>query len=95
MIIYLLQGSGYFFGITWLVAIIINYVKLDEARADPVAITHFQYQIRTFWYGMLWLIISGMLSVFVVGLLSFLVTMIWILYRIIKGVIRLAENEAM
>ena len=32
MVVYALQAAGFFVGITWIVAVIIDYVKKDDAR---------------------------------------------------------------
>ena len=51
-LVYLLQALGFLIGITWLVAVVINYVKLDDVRGTWME-SHFRWQIRTFWFGLL------------------------------------------
>ena len=63
-LVYILQAVGFFIGLTWIVAVIVNYVKLDDARGTWVE-SHFRWQIRTFWFGLLWGVI-GAISMFVV-----------------------------
>src|SRR5205823_9746562 len=51
LIVYILYCVGYFTGVTALIGVIIAHVKVDEA--DPVLRSHYQFQIRTFWIGLL------------------------------------------
>ncbi|GAC1374581.1 MAG: membrane protein [Aquirhabdus sp.] len=50
-------------GLTWLVAIIINYVKRSDANGTWLQ-SHFDWQINTFWYGIIMAIIATMLIIF-------------------------------
>jgi hypothetical protein len=52
-VVYALQAVGFFIGITWIVAIVMDYVKKDEAKGTWLE-SHFRWQIRTFWFGLLW-----------------------------------------
>jgi uncharacterized membrane protein len=90
--VYALQAAGFFLVITWLVAVIIDYVKRDDAKGTWLE-SHFRWQIRTFWFGLLWGVIGGILSVIVVGFAVLAANAVWILYRIVKGWLRLAERR--
>jgi uncharacterized membrane protein len=57
--------------------------------------SHFLWQIRTFWYGLLWGVIGMLLLVLVVGYFILIANTIWLLYRIIKGWLRLSEGKEM
>jgi uncharacterized membrane protein len=91
-VVYALQAVGFFVGITWLVAIVIDYVKRDDARGTWLE-SHFSWQIRTFWWGLLWCIVGGILLLVLVGYFVLLATAVWIIYRIVKGWLNLAENK--
>jgi len=52
-IIYALYAASYFVGITAIVAIVINYIKKEDV-AGTFLESHFRWQIRTFWFGLLW-----------------------------------------
>lgn len=81
-------------GVTYLVAVIINYVKIDDVRGTWLE-SHFRWQIRTFWYSVIWGVL-GWLTIFIfVGFVVLGVASVWVVYRIIKGWIRLSENKAM
>jgi len=79
-------------GVTVLVAIIINYIKRDEAVGTPYE-QHFTWQIRTFWYALAGTLIGGALFVLVIGIPILWAVGIWTLYRIIKGWLYLHDNK--
>ena len=89
---YALQAAGFLFGITWLIAVIIDYVKRDDARGSWLE-SHFSWQIRTFWWGLLWGVIGGVLLLVLVGYLVLVANAVWIIYRIVKGWLNLTENK--
>ena len=81
-----------------IIAVIINYVKRDDVRGTVLE-SHFRWQIRTFWFALLWILIAAVLFVTVIGIpfawvLALLVG-IWVLYRIIRGWMALASRRAM
>jgi uncharacterized membrane protein len=59
--------------------------------------SHFSWQIRTFWFALLWLAIGGILFATVVGIPFALAlwfgTGIWVLYRIIRGWLALSSQR--
>jgi len=91
-VVYALHAIGFFSGITWIVAVIVNYVKLDDARGTWLE-SHFRWQIRTFWWGLLWGVIGSVLLLILVGWLVLAAAGIWIIYRIVKGAMVLSENR--
>ena len=92
MVVYALQALGFLNGITWIVAVIINYVKKDEVRGSWLE-SHFRWQIRTFWWGLLWGVIGTVLVLVLVGWLILAAVSIWIIYRIVKGWLYLNDNK--
>jgi uncharacterized membrane protein len=90
--VYALQAAGFLFGITWLIAVIVDYVKRDDARGSWLE-SHFTWQIRTFWWGLLWGAIGAVLLLVLVGYLVLVANAVWIIYRIVKGWLRLAERR--
>jgi uncharacterized membrane protein len=94
MVAYALYAFSYFAGISAIVAIIINYIKKDEVAGTWLE-SHFRWQIRTFWFGLLWAVI-GILTLFIlVGFLILFVNCIWIVYRVIKGWLYFNDNKPM
>jgi uncharacterized membrane protein len=91
-VVYALQAAGFFVGLTWIVAVVINYVKRDEVRGTWLE-SHFTWQIRTFWWGLLWAVLGGILVLVVVGFAVLFADAVWIIYRIVKGWLNLSENK--
>jgi uncharacterized membrane protein len=81
-----------------IIAVIINYVKRGDARGTWLD-SHFIWQLRTFWYAVLWVVLAGLLILTVVGIpfawVLLVAAGIWVLYRIIRGWIALAEGKPM
>jgi uncharacterized membrane protein len=93
MAVYALQVLSVFVGITAIVGVIINYVKREDAAGTLYA-SHFDWQIRTFWWGLVWSVIGFvLLFAFGLGLLVWFVAGIWALYRVVKGFIKLNDNQ--
>jgi uncharacterized membrane protein len=93
-LVYILQAVGFFIGLTWIVAIIVNYVRQDEARGTWVE-SHFRWQIRTFWFGLLWGVIGLITSFIVVGFVVLAVNYVWLIYRVVKGWLNFSERKPM
>ena len=81
-----------------IIAVILNYVKRSEVRGTWLD-SHFSWQIRTFWFALLWLLIGAVLFATVVGIPVAVVlwfgTGIWVLYRIIRGWLALASEKTL
>ncbi|MDQ5849799.1 MAG: hypothetical protein M3544_12655 [Pseudomonadota bacterium] len=92
MVVYALQAAGFFLGITWIVAVVIDYVKKEEVAGTWLE-SHFRWQIRTFWFGLLWGVIGGVLVLVLIGFVVLFADAVWIIYRIVKGWLNLAENR--
>ncbi len=111
-IIYLLHGFSALMGILgpaliittfltgWpsIIAVILNYLKRNEVRHTYLD-SHFGWQIRTFWYTLLWLVIAAMLFATVIGILFAYVLAvgagIWVIYRIMRGWMALNDGRSM
>ena len=83
-----------------LIAVIINYVKRSDVRGTWLE-SHFRWQIRTFWFGLLWVALCMMFVVLTLGIgmliawLPLTVVGLWFIYRIAKGWLRLKNHEPM
>jgi uncharacterized membrane protein len=81
-----------------IIAVILNYVKRSEVRGTWLD-THFSWQIRTFWFALLWVLIGAALFTTVVGIPVAVVlwvgTGIWVLYRIIRGWLALVSEKTL
>jgi uncharacterized membrane protein len=83
-----------------IIAVILNYVKRSEVRGTWLE-SHFRWQIRTFWYGLLWvsLCIIFVVMTFGIGLLvvwlPIAIVSLWFVYRIVRGWLALREGRSM
>jgi uncharacterized membrane protein len=83
-----------------IVAVVINYVKRGDVAGTWLE-SHFRWQIRTFWFGALWVGLCLLFVVFTLGIgmliawLPLAIVGIWFIYRIAVGWLRLKERRAM
>ena len=83
-----------------IIAVILNYVKRSEARGTWLE-THFRWQIRTFWFGLLWVTLCGLFIVATLGIglliawLPLTLVGLWFIYRIVRGWLRLKDRRPM
>ena len=81
-----------------IIAVVINYVKRSEVRGTFLD-SHFSWQIRTFWWALLWFCIGGLLIFTVIGAVigvpMMVVTGLWVLYRITRGWLALLSHQPM
>ena len=94
MVVYALYAFSYFAGITAIIGIVLNYLKLEEVTGTWLE-SHFRWQIRTFWFGLLWAVIGMFTLVILVGFVILFVNCIWIIYRVIKGWLYFNDNKPM
>ncbi|HEY9036728.1 MAG TPA: hypothetical protein VIM96_08475 [Pseudomonadales bacterium] len=80
-----------------IIAVILNYAKRSEAAGTYLE-SHMTWLIRTFWFAVLWLVLSGLLilSFFGIPVAIFVLcfTGIWVLYRIIRGLLCMIDEQA-
>lgn len=93
-IIYALYAASFVIGITAIVAIVMNYVKKEDV-AGTFLESHFRWQIRTFWFGLLWGVLGAISLIILVGWLVLAANGVWIIYRIVKGWLRLNDDKPM
>ena len=83
-----------------IIAVILNYIKRSEARGTWLE-SHFRWQIRTFWFGLLWVALCMLFVVLTLGiglLIAWLplgIVALWFIYRIWRGWMALREGRPM
>ena len=92
-IVYWLYLAGLLVGITILIGLIIAYVNKGEA--NEVERSHYVFQIRTFWIGLLMAVVGTLTSVIFVGFVVLLFYVVWLIVRCAKGLGRAGKGEAM
>ena len=91
-VVYGLQLAGFLVAFTPIVGVILNYVKRAEARGTWLE-SHFTWQIRTFWWSLLWCAVGLALVLVMVGFFILLAAAVWVLYRAIRGWVELSEGK--
>lgn len=91
-VVYALMALGFITGLTWIAAVIVCYVKRDDLQGTYLA-SHVSWNIRTFWWTLLWGVIGGLLTLVLVGIGVLFVLFCWTVYRIVKGWLRLNERR--
>ncbi len=90
--------GAFVFGLPSIIAVVINYLKRDEARGTFLE-SHFRWQIRTFWFALLWFVIGVMLFATFIGiplaLVGFFADGVWAIYRIARGWLALRDGKPM
>jgi uncharacterized membrane protein len=83
-----------------IIAVILNYVKRGDARGTWLE-SHFRWQIRTFWFGLLWvgLCLSFVVITFGIGMivawLPLAIVTLWFIYRVVRGWVALNDRRPM
>jgi uncharacterized membrane protein len=83
-----------------IIAVILNYVKRSEVRGTWLD-SHFRWQIRTFWFGLLWVAVCLFFIVGTLGIGILIAWMplafvsLWFIYRIVRGWLRLRDGREM
>jgi uncharacterized membrane protein len=92
LIVYILQAASFLIGVTYIIGVVINYLKWPEVAGTWVE-SHFRWQANTFWYSVLWGIVGGLTMFLFVGYAVLFANAVWIVYRIAVGWIALNENR--
>jgi uncharacterized membrane protein len=83
-----------------IIAVIVNYAKRGEARGTWLE-SHFRWQIRTFWFGLLWVGLCLMFVVVTLGIglivawLPLAIVTVWFIYRVARGWLALSGHRPM
>ena len=91
-IVYILYLVGIVFGITGIIGVVMAYINKKEA--PEWLQSHYQFQIRTFWIGALYLIIGFIFTLLLIGYLVLLFWLVWLVIRCIKGLKLLDQKQA-
>lgn len=95
--------GSFVFGLPSIIAVVMNYARQPDAEGTWLQ-GHFRWQIRTFWYAVLWMFVAALVSaplVLLLGLgivtffLAGLVVSAWVIYRVIRGWLALRSGTPM
>ncbi len=94
--------GSFLFGWPSIIAVILNYIYRNDVRGTWLE-SHFRWQIRTFWFALIWALLVGgaslVLALVLIGFVTWPVGMavlgIWAIYRITRGWLRLNAGQPM
>ncbi|RYB97010.1 DUF4870 family protein [Ciceribacter ferrooxidans] len=90
-IIYVLYLASFVIGITAVVGVVFAY--LNRGKSDPWLETHYTWAIRTFWIGILYVAISVVLTLALVGVILAIATAVWVIVRCVIGLQRVSNDQ--
>ncbi|WP_250461537.1 DUF4870 family protein [Microbulbifer litoralis] len=92
-LVYLIQAIALFTAVPFFIGVLINYFKRGDVRGT-LAESHFRWQIRTFWFSLLWVVVGwATVWIFGLGFLILGISWLWVVYRVIRGWLVLADNR--
>ncbi len=91
-IVYILYLAALLTGVTALVGVVVAYVYRNDA--PEWLQTHYNFQIRTFWLGLLFGVVGLLLSIVVVGFVVFAFLAVWLAVRSVKGLKFVSRRQA-
>lgn len=91
-LVYALYTASILVGITLIGGVVVAYLKRDDAAGTWLE-SHFRWQIRTFWWALIWAAIGILTSLILVGFAVLFATAVWFICRIVKGWLALQEGK--
>lgn len=90
-------AGGFVFGLPSLIAVFLNYLKRGDVAGTWLE-SHFRWQIRTFWFTLLWLVIAALVMLTIIGIpvaawLMIPLLGLWVIYRVVRGWLALAGGR--
>jgi uncharacterized membrane protein len=93
-------ATAFLFGIPSIIAVVMNYIRRSDARGTWLE-SHFTWQLRTFWFALLWVTVVFLLSLplffILVGFVTFPIGIfiigVWVIYRVARGWLKLKDSQ--
>ena len=94
--------GNFVFGLPSIIAVIMNYVRQGDVRGTYLE-SHFRWQIRTFWFALLWTVVAAVISMPLMLVVIGIFTMwaaamaigLWVVYRVARGWLALRDGRSM
>ena len=87
--------TAFVFGLPSIIAVILNYLYRGQARGTFLE-SHFRWQIRSFWYALLWIVIASAIALTFIGIpIALAIALgvgLWLVYRIVRGWLLLKDR---
>jgi uncharacterized membrane protein len=90
-VIYILYIIGTIIGLTAVIGVVMAYVNKEEN--DSWLQTHYRFQIRTFWIGLLYLFIGSVTFQLIIGAFILVFWFFWVVIRCAKGLKQLESKQ--
>lgn len=90
--VYILYLVSLVVGVTAIVGLVMAYLYRD--RYEPVLASHYTWQIRTFWIGVLFFFLGGLTAQLLIGVAILLATYVWWIIRCVKGLQWMSRNQS-
>jgi uncharacterized membrane protein len=92
--------TAFLFGLPSIIAVVMNYIRRSDARGTYLE-SHFSWQLRTFWFALLWVTVVFLLSLplflILVGFVTFpigiFIVGVWVIYRVARGWLKLKDGQ--
>jgi len=90
--------GAFVFGVPSIIAVILNYAYRHNVRGTFLE-SHFHWQIRTFWFALLWVLVGVMMFVTLIGIplawITCIAAGVWVIYRVARGWLTLQDRKPM
>lgn len=91
LVVYILYLAGFVIGVTAIVGVVIAYI--NRGKTGGFVESHYTWQIRTFWIALLASFVSFLLFIVGIGFLLMFAVAVWVIVRVVKGLMALNKNE--
>lgn len=89
-------AGAFVFGVPSLLGVVLNYLKRREVVGTWLD-SHYRWQIRTFWFTALWLLVYGLPVITIIGIpfawLLIIILGLWVGYRVVRGWLALSGRR--
>jgi len=90
-VVYLLFLANIIIQFLGIIGVVVAYVNKSDAPAWLQS--HYQFQIRTFWIGLLYIVVGALLTTVFVGWLILMFWVVWVVIRCVKGIKYLDQHQ--
>lgn len=90
-LVYVLYLAGLVLGITGIIGVVMAYINRNDA--PEWLQSHYQFQIRTFWIGLLYMVVGALLAMAIIGYFILLFWVVWLIIRCVKGIKALDQQQ--
>ena len=91
-LVYALYAASFLAGVTMIGGVVVAYLKRDDAAGTWLE-SHYRWQIRTFWWFLLWGAIGAITMLILVGFAVLFAAAVWFIYRVARGWLALREGK--